>query len=169
MGATLALIPTVTLTGRDQPAKVQWTMPAGSRGHSSRLVCSLEGEDWARPVAWSVAQNDRTKDDELLYFGRFATAQAQTRRALIDRTCAPPRRVCKRTYSWLIGVVRCGNDRAAPQSRHHRAAPPGAGWHPSCSLLPRVGRRSRLRPWSSQRDHQHGRATAAVWVLAGHR
>jgi GNAT superfamily N-acetyltransferase len=48
-------------------------------------VRRLAGDDWARSVARSVAENDLTGDEEPLSFERFATALARTREELSDR------------------------------------------------------------------------------------
>jgi GNAT superfamily N-acetyltransferase len=57
----------------------QTPLPAG---YAVRRLC---GKDWEQSVASSVAENDRTGDQEPQSYERFAQGQARARRALSDR------------------------------------------------------------------------------------
>ena len=73
-------------------------------------VRRLGAGDWAQSVARSVAENDRTGQEDPTSFGRFAQAQAQARAALSQRDLG----------AWFgaftdgtlvadLGIVRCGS------------------------------------------------------------
>jgi GNAT superfamily N-acetyltransferase len=61
------------------------TVPRQTPLPEGYAVRRLGGRDWALSVARSVAENDRTQEEEPRSFERFATAQAKTRQALSDR------------------------------------------------------------------------------------
>jgi len=72
-------------------------------------VRRLDGEDWARSVARSVAENSRTLEEEPLSFERFATAQAQARRALSGREVGASFGAFRgEDLVAELGIVRCG-------------------------------------------------------------
>jgi GNAT superfamily N-acetyltransferase len=61
------------------------TLPRQTPLPEGYTVRRLSGEDWAQSVALSVAENDRTDEQDPAGFRRFAQLQAQARRALSDR------------------------------------------------------------------------------------
>lgn len=85
------------------------TLPRRTPLPEGYTVRRLGGEDWARSVARSVAENDRTDEHDPQSFERFARGQAQARRALSGRDIG----------AWFgafaddiliadLGIVRCG-------------------------------------------------------------
>jgi GNAT superfamily N-acetyltransferase len=85
------------------------TLPRQTPLPPGYAVRRLSGEDWAQSVARSVAENDRTNDQDPRGYERFATAQARARRALSDRDLGA-------TFGAFsdgvlvadLGIVRCG-------------------------------------------------------------
>jgi GNAT superfamily N-acetyltransferase len=61
------------------------TLPRQTPLPQGYAVRQISGEDWAQMMARSVAENNRTMEEEPLSFERFATAQLLARRALSDR------------------------------------------------------------------------------------
>lgn len=61
------------------------TLPRQAPIPEGYTVRRLSGQDWARSVARSVAENDQTNEQEPREYARFAKAQAQARRALSER------------------------------------------------------------------------------------
>src|SRR5450631_1553474 len=89
------------LTTRTVPR--QTPLPGGYTVHR------LDGQDWARSVARSVAQNDRTREDEPSAFERFATAHVLSRRALSERDTAAYFGAFEGDLLVAeLGIVRCG-------------------------------------------------------------
>lgn len=89
------------LTTRTLPRQVP--LP---EGYTARR---LRGGDWAQSMAQSVAENNRTGEEDPSSFGRFARAQVRARRALSERDLG----------AWFgafaggalvadLGIVRCG-------------------------------------------------------------
>jgi GNAT superfamily N-acetyltransferase len=85
------------------------TVPRHTPLPEGYVVRRFAGDDWAHSVARSVAENDRTGEEEPRSFGRFAMAQTQVRRELSDRDLG----------AWFgafaddvlvadLGIVRCG-------------------------------------------------------------
>ena len=75
-------------------------------GYAVRRLC---GEDWAQSVARSVAENDRTNDQDPRGYERFATAQAQARRVLSDRDMGASFGAFSGGVLVAdLGIVRCG-------------------------------------------------------------
>jgi GNAT superfamily N-acetyltransferase len=87
-----------------------WTLPRQSalpQGYTVRRLSG--GEDWAQSVARSVAENDQTNEHDPRSFGRFAQAQAQSRRALSERDVgAFFGAFADDVLVADLGVVRCG-------------------------------------------------------------
>jgi GNAT superfamily N-acetyltransferase len=85
------------------------TVPRQTPLPEGYVVRRLGGEDWAQSVARSVAENDRTLEEEPLSFERFATAQSQARRALSDRDRgATFGAFANDVLVADLGIVRCG-------------------------------------------------------------
>ena len=85
------------------------TLPRLTPRPQGYAVRRLTGDDWARSVARSVAENDRTGDEEPLSFERFATAQAQARRELSERGVGASFGAFKAGLLVAeLGIVACG-------------------------------------------------------------
>jgi GNAT superfamily N-acetyltransferase len=72
-------------------------------------VRRLSGQDWVQSVARSVADNDRTHEQDPQSYQRFAQAQAHARRALSERDVG----ACFGAFAGDtliadLGIVRCG-------------------------------------------------------------
>ena len=86
------------------------TLPRQTPLPEGYTVRRLSGQDWARSVARSVAENDRTNDHDPRGYHRFAQRQVQARRALSDRDAGA-------TFGAFaddalvadLGIVRCGS------------------------------------------------------------
>jgi GNAT superfamily N-acetyltransferase len=73
-------------------------------------VRRLTGNDWARSVARAVAENERTGEHEQRSFERFASAQAQARRAVSERDAgAFFGAFAEDELVADLGIVRCGS------------------------------------------------------------
>jgi hypothetical protein len=73
-------------------------------------VRRLSGQDWVQSVARSVAENDRTQEQDLRSYERFAQAQADARRSLSERDVG----ACFGAFAGDtliadLGIVRCGS------------------------------------------------------------
>ncbi len=89
------------LTTRTLPRRVP--LPEGY------TVRRLRDGDWAQSVARSVAENDRTKQEEPTSFARFVQAQAQARAALSQSDLgAWFGAFSEGTLVADLGIVRCG-------------------------------------------------------------
>jgi GNAT superfamily N-acetyltransferase len=85
------------------------TIPRQTPLPEGYVVRRFAGEDWAQSVAASVAENDRTREEDPRSFRRFATAQAQTRRTLSDRDIgASFGAFANDVLVAELGIVRCG-------------------------------------------------------------
>jgi GNAT superfamily N-acetyltransferase len=85
------------------------TIPRQTPLPEGYVVRRFDGDDWAQSVARSVAENDRTGEEERRSFGRFATVQAQARRALSDRDIgASFAAFADDLLVADLGIVRCG-------------------------------------------------------------
>src|ERR1035437_4669338 len=72
-------------------------------------VRRLRGEDWAKSVARSVAENDRTEEHDPKSFERFAQGQAQARRVLSERDIGASFGAFGGDELIAdLGIVRCG-------------------------------------------------------------
>ena len=69
----------------------------------------LSVEDWAQSMARSVAENDRTDEQDPTSFERFAQGQVQARRALSERGIGASFGVFAEDILVAdLGIVRCG-------------------------------------------------------------
>jgi len=85
------------------------TIPQQTPLPEGYVVRRFAGDDWAQSVAASVAENDRTKEEEPRSFRRFATAQAQARRTLSDRDIgASFGAFANDVLVADLGIVHCG-------------------------------------------------------------
>jgi len=85
------------------------TLPRRTPLPEGYVVRRLAGEDWAQSVALTVAENDRTNEQEPLSFERFATRQAQVRRNLSDRDLGASFGAFRDDVLVAdLGIVRCG-------------------------------------------------------------
>jgi GNAT superfamily N-acetyltransferase len=85
------------------------TIPRQTPVPEGYVVRRFAGDDWAQSVARSVAENDRTREEEPRSFGRFATVQAQARRALSDlNICASFGAFADDVLVAELGIMRCG-------------------------------------------------------------
>jgi GNAT superfamily N-acetyltransferase len=72
-------------------------------------VRRLSGKDWGQSVARSVAENDRTQEQDPRSYERFAQAQADARRSLSERDVgASFGAFAGDTLIADLGIVRCG-------------------------------------------------------------
>ena len=129
-----------TLTTRTLPR--QTPLPQGY------TVRRLSEQDWAQSVARSMAENDRTNEQDPQSFERFAKGQAQARRAPIrggDRSVL--QRIRERLAHRRSRHRPVRHDRAQPERRHRREAPATRAGLPSPRLCCAVGRRSGLHRW----------------------
>jgi len=85
------------------------TLPPQAPLPEGYAVRRLSGEDWAHSVARSIAENDRTDEEDPKSFERFAQNQAQARRALSERDIgATFGAFADNTLIADLGIVRCG-------------------------------------------------------------
>jgi len=85
------------------------TLPLQTPLPEGYVVRRFAGDDWAQSVARSVTENDRTREAEPRSFRRFATAQAQARRALSDRDISASFGAFAHDVLVAdLGIVRCG-------------------------------------------------------------
>ena len=85
------------------------TLPRQTPQPEGYAVRRLAGDDWARSVARSVAENDRTGEHEPESYVRFASAQAQAQRALSERDVAAFfGAFAGDELVASLGIVRCG-------------------------------------------------------------
>lgn len=87
-------------------------------------VRRLTGKDWMQSVALSVAENDRTGEQEPESFGRFVQAQMQARRALSERGVGAFFGAFRDGVLVAeLGIVRCGTTaryQGVGTAEHHR-------------------------------------------------
>ena len=85
------------------------TLPRQTPLSEGYVVRRLGRQDWARSLARSVAENDRTHQEEPLSFERFATAQVKARQALSDRDLGASFGAFRGDLLVAeLGIVRCG-------------------------------------------------------------
>jgi GNAT superfamily N-acetyltransferase len=85
------------------------TLPLQTAPPEGYAVRRFAGDDWAQSVARSVAENDRTRQEEPRSFRRFATAHARARQALSDRDVgASFGAFANDVLVADLGIVRCG-------------------------------------------------------------
>ena len=100
------------------------TLPRPAPLPGGYVVRRLSGQDWARSVARSVAENDQTNDEDPRGYARFAQAQVRARRALSDRDAgATFGAFADDVLVAELGIVRCGTTaryQSVGTDREHR-------------------------------------------------
>ena len=101
------------------------TLPRQTPLLQGYTVRRLSEQDWAQSAARSMAENDRTNEQDPQSFERFAKGQAQARRALSEREIgASFSAFANGLLIADLGIVRCGttvrNQSVGSDEEHRR-------------------------------------------------